>query len=88
LENNGSEPEVIRIGRLIDRYGIEAVTGEKTIRLRLQADIHLAENIVSCYRARVAAMESEDFAGWVAKNDKVINFLDAVRDDWKAWVNE
>ena len=73
---------------MIDRFGVEAVTGEKTIRLRLQGDINLAENIVTCYRARVAAMESDNFAEWVAKNEGALKLLDAVYADWKAWIDE
>jgi hypothetical protein len=88
LEYNGAEPEVIQIGRLIDRFGVEAVTGEKTIRNLLQKEITLAENIIACYRARNAAMEGDDFAGWAKKNEQALKLLDAASDDWKVWVNE
>lgn len=78
----------MKIGKLIDRFGIEAVTGNKIIGLRLQKDIHLAENIVGWYRAREEAMKGENFAEWVGKYEKENKFLETCREDWLLWIKD
>lgn len=82
MEYGEPEPEVLRIAKAVDRYGVEAVTGNKTISTRMSKDIDLAEMVVKAYVSRARA---ENVAEWIGTHAAEQRLLEASRADWKEY---
>jgi hypothetical protein len=64
----------------IERYGVEAVTGCKTIAVRLYRDMLMAHNIIEAYKQRQAA---ESWAEWTFDNPDSSEMLEEARKEAK-----
>ena len=58
----------------IDRFGVEAVYGRKTLSAKEIRNMILAENVVNAYNSRRAAM-GDNVAKWAAENEQAAKLL-------------
>ena len=63
----------IMLGQLIDRFGVEAITGNPVLSVSMARSIMRAEYIEQAYKSR---LEAENWAAWAKENpekDKILN---------------
>ena len=61
---------------------MEAVTGCKTIAVRLFRDINMATNVIKGYRARAKA---ESWAEWTTDNPELAKLLEQAHKESERW---
>ena len=67
-EDGGRAPHWIEAGRMVDRFGAQAVFGRQMGVAEMRR-ISLAERVADAHRAHAAAASTEDgSAGWAQKN--------------------
>jgi len=69
----------VNLGKAIDRYGVEAVTGFRIISVRLFRDINTANNIINAWESR---RQSENWAEWTFNNQEAHEILERARLDY------
>lgn len=62
---------------------MEAVTGEKVIRVRLLRDINIANNIINIWESR---KQTEDWATWATEHKDWNSMLEQARLEWQMLV--
>jgi hypothetical protein len=83
-ENDEPIPGCVLTGRAIEKYGVESVTGEKIIRVRLHRDITMANNVINSYESR---KQSDDWVKWVTENPDMNSLLEQARHEWQMLVS-
>ena len=73
-------PECVHLGHAIEKYGVEAVTGEKILRVRLHRDINMANNVLHAYESR---KQSDNWVEWQSENLELFNILEEARRKWQ-----
>lgn len=63
----------------IDRFGVEAVYGRKTLSAKEIRNMLIAENVVNAYNARRAAM-GDNVAKWASENESAARLLSDIED--------
>ena len=69
----GQQSHEIMLGQLINRFGVEAITGKPVLDVGLARCIMRAERIEQAYRSR---QEMENWAAWASDNpeeNKILN---------------
>lgn len=72
MAEGGSPPEEIILLNHIDRFGVEAVMGCRTLGAGIIRRMNAADNIVRAYRSRAS---SENWAEWAEKNQQLSHLL-------------
>ena len=73
----------MNVSREIGKYGVEAVTGERVLRVRLLRDMNIANNIINAWESR---KQSDNWTQWTADNPDAADILERAHADWKAYV--
>jgi predicted CoA-binding protein len=73
-------PECYNLARAIEQYGVEAITGEKVLSVRLFRDINLVTNVISGYKERQRA---QNWATWTTENPEMAEILEQARLEYE-----
>lgn len=75
--DDNQPPDEVLLLRYIDRFGYQAVCGDKPIEHRLAKRMIIAENVTNAYHARDGYRDSEGQANWAewAQKNKGANKL-------------
>ena len=68
----------MEVSREIAKYGVEAITGEKVLPVRLLRDMNIANNIINAWQSRKA---SESWAEWTQDNPEASEILERAHAD-------
>jgi hypothetical protein len=84
-------PGALEIGREIEQYGMEAITGRKVMPVRLIRDANIATNIWTAYQERHSHRNKEgavDWAEWTAaeENQAKAEMLKSAEKLYREWL--